>query len=161
MKYREILIIMNNKPGVLSKISGLFQKRGINIETITAGESYPADLVRMTVCGNWDEYTVHQIMAQAEKLFDVRFVKEFDEKNSVDRELALIKLKADDSKRAEIMQVTTIYRGNIVDVGRESLIIEITGGKEKIAGFLDYVETFGILEVARTGVTSMTRGSEL
>ncbi|WP_319371805.1 acetolactate synthase small subunit [uncultured Ilyobacter sp.] len=161
MKYREILIIMNNKPGVLSKISGLFQKRGINIETITAGESYPQELVRMTVCGNWDEYAVHQIMAQAEKLFDVRFVKEFDEKNSVDRELALIKLKADDSRRAEIMQVTTIYRGNIVDVGRESLIIEITGGKEKIEGFLDYVETFGILEVARTGVTSMTRGSEL
>lgn len=161
MRYREILIIMNNKPGVLSKISGLFQKRGINIETITAGESYPKELVRMTVCGNWDEYTVHQIMAQAEKLFDVRFVKEFEENNSVDRELALIKLKADDTRRAEIMQITTIYRGNIVDVARDSLIIEITGGKEKIKGFLDYVETFGILEVARTGVTSMTRGSEL
>lgn len=151
---------MKNKPGVLNKISGLFQKRGINIENITAGEGDPEETVRMTITGFWDEYTLNQVIVQAEKLFDVEFIKAFC-KESVFRELVLIKVKVDSKSRQELLQILDIYRGSVVDVGLHSLILELTGDIGKIDGFLKLIKNFEILELARTGVSGMTRGIEI
>lgn len=160
MDAKRILLVMKNKPGVLNKISGLFQKRGINIENITAGEGYPEDTVRMTITGFWDEYTLNQVIVQAEKLFDVEFIKAFL-KESVFRELVLIKIKVNSKNRQELLQILDIYRGSVVDVGLESLIVEITGDIGKIDGFLKLIKNFDVLEIARTGVSAMSRGLEV
>ena len=160
MKSRRILIIMKNNFGVLSKISGLFEKRGINIDTITAGKTGKDELVRMTIAGNWDEYTVNQIISQAKKLFDVTLVKEFTE-SSVERELALIKIRVNNGNRSQVVELTNLYRGSIIDASKDNVIVELTGGRDKIEGYLEVAEEFGVLEVARTGVTSMHRGLSL
>ncbi|MGL4567689.1 MAG: acetolactate synthase small subunit [Fusobacteriaceae bacterium] len=160
MRAKRILLVMKNKPGVLNKISGLFQKRGINIENITAGEGYPESTVRMTITGFWDDYTLNQVVVQADKLFDVEFIKTFS-RESVLRELVLIKLKVDSAQRQELLQILDIYRGSVVDVDLESLIVEITGDIGKIDGFLKLVRNFNILEIARTGVSGMSRGLEI
>ena len=160
MRAKRILLVMKNKPGVLNKISGLFQKRGINIENITAGEGYPESTVRMTITGFWDDYTLNQVVVPAEKLFDVEFIKTFSQE-SVLRELVLIKLKVDSAQRQELLQILDIYRGSVVDVDLESLIVEITGDIGKIDGFLKLVRNFNILEIARTGVSGMSRGLEI
>lgn len=160
MDAKRILLVMKNKPGVLNKISGLFQKRGINIENITAGEGYTEDTVRMTITGFWDEYTLNQVIVQAEKLFDVEFIKAFS-RESVFRELVLIKIKVNSKNRQELLQILDIYRGSVVDVALESLIVEITGDIGKIDGFLKLIKNFNVLEIARTGVSAMSRGLEV
>ena len=160
MNAKRILLVMKNKPGVLNKISGLFQKRGINIENITAGEGYPEDTVRMTITGFWDEYTLNQVIVQAEKLFDVEFIKAFS-RESVFRELVLIKIKVNSKNRQELLQILDIYRGAVVEVALESLIVEITGDIGKIDGFLKLIKNFNVLEIARTGVSAMSRGLEV
>jgi len=157
MKKRNILIIMKDNSGVLSKISGLFQKRGINIDTITAGRTSVEDRVRMTISGNWNEHTVNQVISQARKLYDVTVVKEFSD-SSVERELALIKIGVDNENRSQVVELTRLYRGSIIDTSKNNVIVELTGGREKIEGYLEVAEEFGVLEVARTGVTSMHRG---
>lgn len=158
---QNILIIMNDKPGVLSKIAGLFEKRGINIETITAGKSLNNE-VRMTLsgAGGWNENVLNQIITQVRKLYDVVLVKEFSI-DSIQRELALIKIKVSHENRLQVVQLAQLYRGSIVDTSKNSVIVELTGGKGKIEGFLEVAEEFGILEVARTGVTGMHRGINL
>lgn len=160
MNAKRILLVMKNKPGVLNKISGLFQKRGINIENITAGEGYPEDTVRMTITGFWDEYTLNQVIVQVEKLFDVEFIKAFS-RESVFRELVLIKIKVNSKNRQELLQILDIYRGSVVDVALESLIIEITGDIGKIDGFFKLIKNYNVLEIARTGVSAMSRGLEV
>lgn len=160
MKRRNILIITKDHSGVLSKISGLFQKRGINIDTITAGRAIENERTRITISGTWDESTVTQVISQAKKLYDVTLVKEFND-SSVERELALIKIEVDNINRSQIVELTKLYRGNIIDTSKNNVIVELTGGREKIEGFLEVAEEFNILEVARTGVTSMHRGKHL
>lgn len=157
MKKRNILIIMKDNSGVLSKVSGLFQKRGINIDTITAGRTSEENRVRMTISGSWNEHTVNQVISQARKLYDVTMVKEFTE-SSVERELALIKIGVDNENRSQVVELTRLYRGSIIDTSKNNVIVELTGGREKIEGYLEVAEEFGVLEVARTGVTSMHRG---
>lgn len=158
--FKNILLIMKNKPGVLNKISGLFQKRGINIESITAGEGHSKDIVRMTITGFWDDYTLNQVVSQVEKLFDVEFIKIFS-KESIFRELVLVKIKVDSEKRKELLDLLPIYRAKVVDLSLESLIVEVTGDLEKIDGFLKLIKNFDILELSRTGVSGMTRGLEI
>lgn len=160
MKRRNILIITKDHSGVLSKISGLFQKRGINIDTITAGRAIEGERTRITISGTWDENTVNQVISQAKKLYDVTLVKEFND-SSVERELALIKIEVDNINRSQIVELTKLYRGNIIDTSKNNVIVELTGGREKIEGYLEVAEEFNILEVARTGVTSMHRGKHL
>lgn len=158
--FKNILLIMKNKPGVLNKISGLFQKRGINIESITAGEGHSKDIVRMTITGFWDDYTLNQVVSQVEKLFDVEFIKIFS-KESIFRELVLVKIKVDSEKRKELLDLLPIYRAKVVDLSLESLIVEVTGDLEKIDGFLKLIKNFDILELSRTGISGMTRGLEI
>ncbi len=160
MRKRSIMVIMKNQTGVLSKISGLFEKRGINIETITAGEDLSDDRVRMTITGIWDDYTVDQVIAQVRKLYDVTYVKEFD-RGSVERELALIKVGVSNENRSQVIELTKLYRGSVIDTSKNNLIVELTGGREKIEGYLEVAKDYGVLEVARTGVTSMHRGIKM
>ncbi|WP_407536276.1 acetolactate synthase small subunit [Cetobacterium somerae] len=127
---------------------------------MTAGEGYPEDTVRMTITGFWDEYTLNQVIVQAEKLFDVEFIKAFS-RESVFRELVLIKIKVNSKNRQELLQILDIYRGSVVDVALESLIVEITGDIGKIDGFLKLIKNFNVLEIARTGVSAMSRGLEV
>jgi len=161
MKKYQILVIMRNRPGILSKVSGLFSKRGFNIDGITCGVSEKNEYFRMTITVIGDESFVEQVRKQVAKLIDVIKVQILDEKNVVKRELALIKVKSDSETRLEIIKIVEIYRAKIIDVSHEALIIELTGDSNKVEGLIGVMDKFGILEAARTGISAMHRGIKL
>lgn len=158
MNQRVIQLIVDNTAGVLSRISGLFSRRGYNIESITAGVTADPRFTRITIVASGDEDILEQIEKQVAKLVDVRNVKVLPPESSVYRELALIKVKADASQRQGIISISDIFRANIIDVGKESLIIEITGDQSKIDAFLGLLDGYEILELARTGIAGLSRG---
>ena len=160
MKERVIQLIVDNTSGVLSRISGLFSRRGYNIESITAGVTADPRFTRITIVTSGDDDILDQIEKQVAKLIDVRAIKVLEPKKSVYRELALIKVRCLPEKRQEIISIADIFRANIIDVGKESLIIELTREREKIDVFLDLLEGFEILELARTAIAGLTRGTE-
>lgn len=159
MEKHVMSIMVNNEPGVLTRISRLFGARGYNIESLTVGKTQEKDQSRITVVMNCDRQTLEQIMKQTQKLYDVMAVQELTPKASVYREIALIKVGADSNQRSAIREITEIFRASIIDVGPESLIIEITGDGDKIDAFLRVIEPYGILEMTRTGLTALGRGS--
>ena len=155
-----ISTLVENKPGVLQKVSSLFTRRGFNIESITVGESEIKDLARMTIISHGDDKVLEQITKQLNKLIDVIKVIDLKPENSVKRELALIKVKSDNEKtRSEIIQYTNIFRGKIIDVAPTTLTIEITGNPEKINTLISLLKNFGIKKIARTGPTAIARGT--
>ena len=154
-----ISTLVENKPGVLQKVSSLFTRRGFNIESITVGESEVEDLARMVIISYGDDKALEQITKQLNKLIDVIKVVDLDPDNSVKRELALIKVKSDNERtRSEVIQYTNIFRGKIIDVGTTTLTIEITGDPEKINALISLLKSFGIKKIARTGPTAIVRG---
>jgi acetolactate synthase-1/3 small subunit len=154
-----ISTLVENKPGVLQKVSSLFTRRGFNIESITVGESEIEGLARMVIISYGDDNVLEQITKHLNKLIDVIKVNDLDPQNSVKRELALIKVKSDNEKtRSEVIQYTNIFRGKIIDVGASSLTIEITGDTEKINALISLLKSFGIKKIARTGPTAIGRG---
>ncbi len=154
-----LVVLVEDRPGVLQRVSGLFRKRNFNIDSITVGRSELEGVSRMTITVRGDVRILEQVMKQLNKLIEVRKVMELDGEQSVARELALVKIATkDDAARAEIVQYVNIFRGRIVDVRKESLVVEITGDSSKIAAFLDLVGMYGIQELAKTGVTAMARG---
>ncbi len=154
-----ISFIVENKPGVLYKISNMFRRRNFNIESLTVGPIEHDNFARMTIKVKGDEDTIEQLTKQTNKLIDIIKVTILDKKNTVMREIALIKIFTADSKtRSEIIQYVDVFRGHIVDVSPESLIVEMTGDSDKINAFIDLSRPFGIKELARTGVTALTRG---
>ncbi|WP_407376761.1 acetolactate synthase small subunit [Methanobrevibacter sp.] len=156
--YHVISTLVEDKPGVLQKVAGLLNRRGINIEGITVGKSEVEGLSRMIITVHADEKGLEQVIKQLNKLVDVIKIKDIT-KNAVKRELCLVKVNVPDTNaRAEIIQYTNIFRANIVDVCEETLIIELTGDKEKINAFISLVEGFGIKKISRTGLTAMSRG---
>ena len=156
--YHVISTLVEDKPGVLQKVAGLFNRRGFNIDSITVGESEVKGLSRMVITVKADEKGLEQVTKQLNKLVDVVKIKDIT-KNAVKRELCLIKVNiADEKSRAEIMQYTNIFRAKIVDVTEETLIIEITGDFEKINPFISLLEGYGIKKISRTGLTAMARG---
>ncbi len=156
-----LVALVEDKPGVMQRISGLFRRRNFNIDSITVGRSEKNGISRMTLVVKGDEKIVEQVVKQLNKLIEVIKVSRVNEKESVVRELALIKISTKtDKERAEIVQFTNIFRGGIVDVSRDSLIVEITGSSSKIDAFIDLVKSYGIIELARTGITAMVRGSK-
>lgn len=158
---RHILsILVVNEPGVLSRVSGLFSRRGYNIESLTVGKTNHPEISRVTVALRCDDSTLEQIIKQSQKLYVVLAVEEMKSSASVYRELALIKVSASEDERATIRGIVEIFRSSIVDVGHESLIVEITGDAEKVDAFLKMVEPYGIIEMTRTGLTALGRGSE-
>jgi len=154
--------LVENKPGVLFRITNLFRARSFNIESITVGTTEQQDLSRMTITTNSDERTLDQLVKQLRKLIDVVDVKVLDLDKAVYRELALIKMKAlDPTTRSEILNYANIFRGNIIDIGKETITVEITGTPDKIDAFKNLVEQYGIAQLARTGVSALPRGTEL
>lgn len=151
-------LLVDNTSGVLSRISGLFSRRGYNIESITAGVTADPRITRITIVASGDDDILDQIEKQVRKLVDVRDIHELEPQDSVYRELAMIKVRATDKDREGIIAITNIFRGNIVDVAPESLIIEITGNQGKIDAFLRLLDGYEILELARTGIAGLSRG---
>ena len=151
-------LLVDNTSGVLSRISGLFSRRGYNIESITAGVTADPRYTRITIVASGDDEILDQIEKQVAKLVDVRDVKELKPEDSVYRELALIKVRADAEKRPGVISIAGIFRANIIDVAKESLIIELTGNQDKIDAFINLLEGYEILELARTGIAGLGRG---
>ena len=155
---RVFSLIVNNDPGVLSRISGLFSRRGYSIDGITAGVTADPRFTRITIVGSGDELILSQIEKQVRKLVDVIKIKVLPPEESVYRELMLVKIRADAAQRAEAIAIADIFRAKIVDVEKESLMIELTGNQSKLEAFLNLLDGFEILELARTGITGLKRG---
>ena len=154
--------LLENKPGVLFRVTNLFRARNFNIESITVGSTEQPDLSRMTITLNSDERTLDQLAKQLRKLIDVVEVKVLDTDKTVYRELALIKMNAGDpTTRMEITNFASIFRANILDIGKETITVELTGTPDKIEAFKNLVHHFGITQLARTGVSALPRGAEL
>ena len=153
-------LLATNTSGVLSRISGLFSRRGYNIESITAGVTSNPEYTRITIVTSGDDEVLEQIEKQVAKLVDIKVVKELKPDESVYRELALVKVRCSAQERPSVIAITDIFRGKIVDVATDSLIIEITGDVEKIDKFLELLEGHEILELARTGMAGLSRGIE-
>ncbi|MCS7462972.1 acetolactate synthase small subunit [Paenibacillus doosanensis] len=160
MTYKHtISVLVNNQPGVLQRVSGLFGRRGFNIESITVGESEESGLSRMVIVTTGDEKTLEQVSKQLYKLIDVIKVVDLSSNPMVARELALIKVSAEPSARPEILGVVETFRAAIVDIGPSSLIVQVVGDSEKIDAMVELLKPYGIRELSRTGVTAMIRGS--
>ena len=156
-----ISTIVEHRPGVLYEVSNMFRRKGFNIESISVGSDSHDDLARMTITVRGDEDTVEQVIKQLHKLIDVIKVVKLDPSRSVIREMALVKVHvADSNTRSDVIQYANIFRGNIVDVAPDSLMIQITGDPEKINAFIDRMQNFGVKEVARTGITALQRGGK-
>jgi acetolactate synthase I/III small subunit len=154
--------LVEDKPGVLFRVTNLFRARNFNIESITVGSTEQADLSRMTITTKSDEKTLDQLVKQLKKLIDVVEVKVLDTGNTVYRELALIKMRAaDPTTRMEITNFASIFRANILDIGKETIIVELTGTPDKIDAFKNLVDHYGITQLARTGVSALPRGVEV
>ena len=152
-------VLVENKAGVLSRVSGLFSRRGYNIDSLTVCETHNPNQSRMTIVVRGDEYILEQIQKQLAKLQEVISIKKAERATSVQREMALVKVKAEAKTRGTIIETCDIYKARIVDVGLESVIIEITGSEEKIESLLRLLQPYGILEYVRTGLNCMDRGS--
>ena len=158
MHKKAFQLIVDNTSGVLSRISGLFSRRGYNIESITAGVTADPRFTRITIVASGEDEILDQIEKQVGKLVDVRDIRELEPDSSVFRELALIKVRANAKEREGIIAVANVFRAKIVDVGAESLVIEVTGSQSKLEAFLNLLSGYEILELARTGIAGLTRG---
>jgi len=152
-----ISVLVENKFGVLTRVAGLFSGRGYNIDTLNVAPTHDATASRMTIVTHGDEATIEQIIKQLNKLPDVLKVQDLSGGESVDRELVLVKVAVDSKSRAEVMQITDIFRAKIVDVQPKSLTIEITGNGSKVEKFLNLMNSFGVQEITRTGNIAMPR----
>ena len=153
-------LIVDNTTGVLSRISGLFSRRGYSIDSITAGVTADPRFTRITIVASGDELILAQIEKQVRKLEDVVEIKVLKPEESVYRELIMIKVRANKAERSEIISVADIFRARIVDVENNSLMIELTGNQSKLEAFLNLLDGYEILELARTGITGLSRGSK-
>ena len=159
MRRMVLSLLVDNTSGVLSRIAGLFSRRGYNIDSISSGVTEDPKFSRLTVAVTGEELTLEQIEKQLGKLEDVREITELKDNNSVCRELVLVKVMADAKERQSIIAVAGIFRANVVDVAMDSLMIELTGNQNKIDAFIKLLDGFVIKELVRTGLTGLTRGS--
>jgi acetolactate synthase-1/3 small subunit len=159
MKRMVLSILVDNTAGVLSRVAGLFSRRGYNIDSLTVGETQDPSVSRMTVLAHGDDQILEQIRKQVQKLEDVIEIKELLPGESVIRELILVKVMAAESDRQAILSIADIFRAKIVDVSTESLMIELTGNQNKIDAFIKLLEQYNIKELVRTGITGLARGS--
>jgi acetolactate synthase I/III small subunit len=155
-----IAILVNDQPGVLQRVSGLFGRRGFNIESITVGASEEPGLSRMVIVTTGDDHTLEQIQKQLYKLIDVIKVIDISANPMVGRELGLIKIGAEPSVRPEILGIVETFRAAVVDIGPVSLIVQVVGDTEKIDAMIELLKPYGIRELSRTGVTAMNRGGK-
>ncbi|MCZ7363026.1 MAG: acetolactate synthase small subunit [Candidatus Methanoperedens sp.] len=156
-----LAVLVENKPGVLTRVAGLFSRRGFNIESLAVGVTENPDISRMTIVVTGDDRVLEQVEKQLNKLIDVIRVSDIPVEESVNRELALIKVGVDSSSRAEVMQIVDVFRAKIVDVGSKSLIVEVTGDESKINAIEQLLRQFGVKEMVRTGKVAMNRGAKV
>ena len=156
-----IAIYVENKYGVLARVSGMFMRRGFNIDSLTVGETDDPNFSRITVTLNGDDYAREQLVHQLYKLHNVKRVKLLDSENAVERELMLIKVKNTPENRSEVIAATEIYRAKIIDYTTDSMCVEVTGEPSKIKAFIEVMKPLGIVEMCRTGVVSLERGSNI
>ncbi len=156
--FHTISLLVENKFGVLARIAGLFSGRGYNIESLSVGETVDPNISRMTITVKGDDQVIEQITKQLNKLINVIKVQDLTGEDFIEREMVLIKVFADEaSKRAEVLRIVDIFRGKIVDVGRETYTIELTGDKDKIEAIIELLKPLGIKEIARTGKVALLR----
>lgn len=160
MAKHTLSVLVENHAGVLSRVAGLFSRRGFNIDSLAVGVTENPEISRMTIVVDGDDYTVEQVSKQLNKLIDVIKLKQLDRADSVSRELALIKVAASASTRAEIIQIVEIFRAKIVDVSKNTLTIEAAGSTDKVAALEDMLRQFGIKEIVRTGTIAIERGNK-
>jgi acetolactate synthase-1/3 small subunit len=151
-------ILVENRPGVLTRIAGLFARRGFNIDTLAVGPTDDESVSRITLTVDGAKHPIDQVTKQLHKLVNVLKIRDLEPQDAVSRELALFKVAADGPARGEVMQITTIFRGNVVDVSRRALVIEVTGTDEKIEAFEQLLRPFGLIEMVRTGEIAISRG---
>ena len=160
MKRQVLSILVENTAGVTSRISGLFSRRRYNIDSFSSGVTADPRFTRITIVTSGDELVLEPIEKQLAKLEDVLDIKKLEPDNSVTRELIMVKIRAKDTDRQAILNVTEIFHGKVVDVTHDSMIIELTGKQAKLDSFLDLLQGYEILELARTGLTGLTRGCD-
>lgn len=160
MKRMVLSILVDNTSGVLSRVSGLFSRRGYNIDSVSVAETENPLFSRMTVAVTGEDATLEQIEKQLRKLEDVKEITELTDSNSVCRELVLVMVRSDAKQRQEVIAVANIFRANIVDVAPETLMIELTGNQAKVDAFIRLLDGFKIVKLVRTGVTGLIRGLE-
>lgn len=156
-----LAVIVENKPGALTRVSGLFSRRGFNIENIAVGETVTPGISRMTITVDGDEKLIEQVIKQLHKLINVIKVNNLSSEPSVMRELMFIKVKAEVGNRSDIQQIVETFRGKVVDVSPDSMVIEVTGDEGKMEAIKMLLEHFGILEIVRTGKIALLRGSKV
>ena len=158
MRRQVFSLLVDNNPGVLSRIAGLFSRRGYSIDSITAGMTADPRFTRITVVASGDELILSQIEKQVRKLEDVIEIKVLKDDESVYRELIMVKVRASAAQRSEVISIADIFRAKIVEVEKESMMIELTGNQSKLEAFLNLLDGYEILELARTGITGLARG---
>lgn len=151
-------VLVENKPGVLARVAELFARRGFNIESLAVGTTERPDISRMTIVVDVEEHSLEQVRKQLHKLINVIEIVDLDPDISVSREMVLVKIKVDSENRSEVIEIVDIFRGNIVDVSRESIIVEVTGNASKLRAFEDLVKPYGVRELVRTGKVALPRG---
>jgi len=155
---RILAVLVENHPGVLSRVVGMIRRRGFNIESLAVGVTDDPDISRITLVVQGDEGQIQQVSKQLQKLIEVFTVIDLDTQSAVARELALVKVRADQALRPQILQIATIFRANVVDVGKETVTIEVTGTHDKVEALINLARDFGIEEIVRTGVVALERG---
>lgn len=161
MEKKKILTVtVENQPGVLARIAGLFSGRDYNIDSLAVGETEDHSLSRMTIVATGDEIVLDQIIKQLNKLVDTIKVVDMEGENYVERELALVRVNVSGKDKNELMQIVNIFRGKVLDVTHDSYMVEITGTDEKINAFISQMSAYGVIEMSRTGTIALTRGKK-
>jgi acetolactate synthase-1/3 small subunit len=156
-----IVAYVENKPGVLNRVASLTRRLAINIDSLTVGPTENVEIARMTICAHTDENGARRLEASLEKLVDVLVAENISDRSMLERDLALIKVAADHMNRPHLMDLVKAFRGRVVDVSPESVIVEVSDTTEKIDGLLEVLRPFGVLEMGRTGRIAMTKGSDV
>ena len=156
-----VSVLVENRSGTLSRVSGLFARRGFNIDSLTVGETADPSVSRMTIAVTGDNAVLEQIIKQLGKLVDVIAVRELDPESCLRREIMLVKVKADEKTRPAVIQIAGIFRSRVIDVSADTITIEATGDMEKLNGLLLLLSPYGILELARTGLVALERGAKI
>lgn len=160
MQSTTLSVLVENKPGVLARVSSLFARRGYNIESLAVGPTEDPQLSRMTIVVSVDTHPLEQVTKQLNKLVNVIKIVELDDTTSVQRELVFVKVKANAQMRSDVLEIISLFRARVVDVAADSLIVEITGTRDKIDAMLEVLSPYGILELAQSGMVAVGRGSK-
>ncbi len=156
-----IMALVQNQPGVLAHVAGMFAARGFNIDSLVVGRTDDPQMSRMTIVAVGDDRVMEQIRKQLEKIVTIVKVRDFQSVSHIERDLMLIRIHAPSDTRAKVVELTNLFRGRVVDVARKNLVVELSGPEAKIEAFIDLVRPYGISELARTGVIAMKRGAQL